>query len=105
MNITLTPCELKFGILGIQYLQNEVTSYLSRTFLTKITLTKTKCNMHKDGMKQEFMKWILYRDKPLYVESILPNWTEILGPPHSETASAPATAIISAHETDKCTKR
>lgn len=35
-----------------------------------------------------------------YVESSLPNETGIDGPPHSETASAPATAIMSAQDTN-----
>lgn len=36
-----------------------------------------------------------------YCESSLPNRTGISGPPQIETASAPATAIMSAHDTGK----
>ena len=35
-----------------------------------------------------------------YIESSLPKGTGIVGPPHNETASAPATAIMSAHDTN-----
>ena len=35
-----------------------------------------------------------------YVESSLPILTGIVGPPHIETASAPATAIMSAQDTN-----
>lgn len=35
-----------------------------------------------------------------YIESSLPNETGIDGPPHSETATAPATAIRSAQDTN-----
>ena len=35
-----------------------------------------------------------------YIESSLPKGPGIVGPPHNETASAPATAIMSAHDTN-----
>lgn len=40
-------------------------------------------------------------DLSIYIASILPSRTEIFGPPHIETASAPAVAIKSAHDTNK----